>query len=172
MQKLKSLQDIWRHNAVFLVTVPLVLIADQLSKLWIRSNLAYHKSTWDIGFFRLFLEQNSGSSFGLFQDQNLILSIVAITGACIMLFVVIFMRHRFEILNTTLGKVSIGLIFGGTVGNLIDRLSFGYVIDFIDFSFWPTFNIADSSVVVGAFLLAYLLIRFARQSEHSDGQSV
>jgi signal peptidase II len=148
-----------------------VIIADQLSKLWINSNLAVGESVFEIGFFRLTHIHNTGSSFGLFQNQNLILAIIAIIGACAILFLVFFMRHRLQILDTTLAKVSLGLIFGGTVGNLINRLSFGYVIDFIDFNYWPAFNIADSSLVVGSILLAYSLIRLTIQSERKDGKS-
>ncbi len=171
MQRFNSPCYICRQNAIFLITAPLVIIADQLSKLWINSNLAVGESVFEIGFFRLTHIHNTGSSFGLFQNQNLILSIVAITGACIMLFLVFFMRQRIQILDTTLGKLSLGLIFGGTLGNLINRLSFGYVIDFIDFNYWPAFNIADSSLVVGSILLAYSLIRLTIQSERKDGKS-
>ena len=171
MQKLNSLWYICRSNAVFLITALLVLTADQLSKLWIKSSLALWESVFEIGFFRLTHVQNTGSSFGLFQNQNLMLSIVAISGACIILFLVFFTRHRFHILNTRLTKLSLGLIFSGTMGNLINRLSFGYVIDFIDFNYWPAFNIADSSMVIGAVLLSYSIIRYARQSESSDGKS-
>ena len=172
MQKLKSLRGVWRHNTVFLVTALLVVIADQLSKLWIRSNLTLGESIPETGFFRLTHIRNTGAAFGLFQDHSLTLAIIAIIGSVVILFLVFFMSHRFYILNTTLGKLSLGLILGGAVGNLIDRLRYGgNVTDFIDFSFWPAFNIADSSVVVGAFLLAYLFIRFARHIESSDGQS-
>ena len=165
MLKLNSLWNICRQNALFLITAPLVIITDQLSKLWIKSNLAIGESVFEIGFFRLTYVQNTGSSFGLFQNQNLILSIVAITGACIVLFLVFFMRHRVEILNTTLGKLSLGLIFGGTVGNLVDRLRFGYVIDFIDFGFWPAFNIADSAVTIGVIIFAYSILRFSQTAK-------
>ena len=171
MQKFNSLFYICRQNATFLTTALPIIIADQLSKLWIRSNLVIGESTFEIGFFRLTYVQNTGSSFGLFQNQNPILSIVAITGACIIIFLVFFMRHRIQILDTTIGKLSLGLIFGGTVGNLINRLSLGYVIDFIDFNCWPAFNIADSSLVVGSILLAYSLIRFTIQSERKDEKS-
>jgi signal peptidase II len=170
MQRLNSFWYICRQNTIFLITTPLVIITDQLSKLWIKSNLAIGESVFEIGFFRLSHVQNTGSSFGLFQNQNLILSIIAIIGACIILFLVFFMRHRVEVLNTTPGKLSLGLILGGTVGNLLNRLSFGYVIDFIDFNYWPAFNIADSSVVVGSILLAYSLIRFTIQSNGKDGK--
>jgi len=173
MQKLNSLQGLWRRNAAFFLTALAVVSADQLSKLWVKSNLAVGESLPETGFFRLTHIRNTGSAFGLFQDHSLILAIIAIIGSVVILFLVFFMSHRFYILNTTLGKLSLGLILGGTVGNLIDRLIYGgYVTDFIDFSFWPAFNIADSSVVVGAFLLAYSLIRLTRHSEHSDGQSV
>ncbi len=172
MQKLKSLQDIWRRNAVFLITALLVVVADQLSKLWIRSNLALGESIPETGFLRLTHIQNTGAAFGLFQGNSLTLAIIAIIGSVVILFLVFFMYRRFHILSTLLGKLSLGLILGGTLGNLIDRLRYGgYVTDFIDFSFWPAFNIADSSVVVGSFFLAYSLIRFARHSEPSDGKS-
>jgi len=168
MQKCNSLCYICRQNAIFLLTAIPVIIADQLSKLWIKSSLAVGESIFDIGFFRLTYIQNTGSSFGLFQNQNLILSIIAIIGACVILFLVFFAPHRLRILDTTLSKFSLGLIFGGTVGNLLNRLSFGYVIDFLNFDYWPAFNIADSSVVVGSILLAYYLIRLNIQSEHKD----
>ncbi len=61
-----------------------------------------------------------------------------------------------------LGKVALGLVFGGTLGNLIDRFRFGRVTDFIDFGFWPAFNIADSAVTVGVIIFAYSLLRLAR----------
>jgi signal peptidase II len=172
MQKLNSLRDIWRRNKVFLITAALVVIADQLSKLWIKFNIPKDESIFELGFFRLVHRQNTGSSFGLFHNQNLMLSIVAIVGSCLILYLVFFMYRRFSILNTRLARVSLGLILGGALGNLINRLSLGYVIDFIDFNYWPAFNIADSSAVIGSILLAYALIRNTRQSELSDGKKV
>jgi signal peptidase II len=172
MQKLNSLQDIWRRNKVFLITALIVIIADQLSKLCIKSNLALGESIPETGFFRLTHIQNTGAAFGLFQDHSLILATIAIIGSLVILFLIFFMSHRFYILNTILGKLSLGLILGGTVGNLIDRLRYGgNVTDFIDFSFWPAFNLADSSTVVGAFIMAYLLIRFSGHIDSSDEQN-
>ncbi len=159
MQKFNRFWFFFRQNAIFLVVSASVIIADQLSKFWIKSNLAIGESTFEIGFFRLTHVQNTGSSFGLFQNQNLILSIFGILGACLILFLVFIMHNRFHILGTFLGKFSLGLIFAGAVGNLINRLSFGHVVDFLDFNYWPAFNIADSSVVVGSILLAYHLLR-------------
>ncbi|UCG54081.1 MAG: signal peptidase II [Dehalococcoidia bacterium] len=171
MQKFSRLWYFFRQNTIFLITSIPVIIVDQLSKLWIKSNLAIGESTFEIGFFRLTHVRNTGSSFGLFQNQNLILSIFAIVGACIILFLVFFMHRRFQILNTFLSKLSLGLIFAGAVGNLINRLNFGYVVDFIDFNYWPAFNVADSSVVVGSILLAYHLLRLStkEQSKNEKG---
>jgi signal peptidase II len=133
--------------------------------------LAPGESTWDIGFFRLLHIQNTGAAFGIFQDHNLVLTVIDIIGACIILFLVLFMYKRLPFLNTLPLKISLALILGGTIGNLIDRLSLGYVTDFIDFSFWATFNIADSSVVVGALLLAYFVIRLSRDSDEVNGKT-
>jgi len=79
----------------------------------------------------------------------------------LLLFTLLFYRH-FPLLDSRLGKPALGLILGGTVGNLIDRLRFGGVTDFIDIGLWPAFNIADSAVVVGTIIFAYALLRLAR----------
>lgn len=163
MQKLNSLQGLWRRNAAFFLTALTVVSADQLSKLWVKSNLAVGESLPETGFVRLTHIHNTGAAFGLFQDQSFLLTVIAIIGVVFLLFLVLFMYRRFQILNTILCKISLGLILGGTVGNLIDRLSAGYVTDFIDFNFWPAFNLADSAVVVGAILLAYSIIRLAKK---------
>lgn len=171
MQRVNSPSGSWRLNAAFFLTALLVAAADQLSKSWIRSNLALGESMPETGFFRLAYVRNSGSAFGLFQDQTLLLTIVAFIGIATLLFFILFMHHRIPFLATMPAKLGLGLICGGTVGNLIDRLSDSYVTDFISVGRWPAFNIADSAIVVGAILIAYLLIRLADSSEHQDGQS-
>lgn len=171
MRRVNSFRSIWRQNTAFFLTALVVISADQLSKLWIRLNLDVGESLPQTGLFRLTHIHNSGAAFGLFQDQSLLLSIIAITGIGILLFLVLFTYRRFDFLDTTLSRLSLGLILGGTVGNLIDRLSSGYVIDFMDVGIWPTFNTADSAVVVGAILLAYSFIQLDKSSERSDGQA-
>jgi len=163
MQKLNSLQELWRRNVAFFLTALAVVSADQLSKLWVKSNLAVGESLPETGFVRLTHVHNTGAAFGLFQDQSFLLTVIAIIGVGFLLFLVLFMYRRLQFLNTISGKISLGLILGGTVGNLIDRLSAGYVTDFIDFNFWPAFNLADSAVVVGAILLAYSIIYLAKK---------
>jgi len=171
MQALNILKAIWRRNGLFFITASLIIIADQLSKLWIKSNLAIGESTWDIGFFRLLHVHNTGAAFGIFQDYAIVLTIIDIIGACFILFAVFFLYKKLPFLDSLPFKVSLALIFGGTIGNLIDRLSQGYVTDFIDFNFWATFNIADSAVVVGAILLAFLVIRLSRDYEQDDAKT-
>lgn len=170
MQRVNSLPGSWWRSVVFFLTALLVIAADQLSKSWIRSNLAAWESMPETGFLRLTHVQNTGSAFGLFQNQALLLTVVAFMGVAILLFLILFWHRRFPFLATMPAKLALGSICGGTVGNLTDRLNHGYVTDFIDIGRWPAFNIADSAVVVGAILIAFLLIRLTESSEHSDGQ--
>jgi len=135
--------------------------ADQLSKLWIRSNLAIGESLFEVGVFRLTYVRNTGAAFGLFQGQSLPLTIVTLVGVAALLLYVFFFYRKLPFLNNRLGKLALGLVLGGTVGNLIDRIYLGHVTDFIDFSIWPAFNIADSAIVVGVIMLAYSLLCLA-----------
>jgi len=161
MQKAKSLQGKW-PNIVFFLTALLVVVADQLSKMWIRSNLVVGQSLPETGFFRLTHIHNTGAAFGLFRDQSFTLTIIALVGIAVLLLYALFFYHHFPILDNRLNRSALGLVLGGAVGNLIDRLRFGYVIDFIDFGVWPAFNIADSAVTVGVIILAYSLLPLAR----------
>ena len=151
---------------VFFLTALLVVVADQLSKMWIRSNLVVGQSLPETGFFRLTHIHNTGAAFGLFQGHSFALTIVALVGIVILLVYALLIYRRFPILDNLLGKSALGLVLGGTVGNLIDRLHLGYVTDFIDVGFWPAFNIADSAIVVGVIMLAYSLRFLARTEKH------
>ena len=168
MQKVNSLQGKWWNVVFFLTALPLVA-ADQLSKLWIRSSLAIGESLFEVGFFRLTRVHNSGAAFGLFQGQSFLLPIIASVGVAALLLYAFLFHHKFPFLENRLGKLALGLVLGGTVGNLIDRIYLGYVTGFIDFNFWPAFNIADSAIVVGIIILAYSLIGLATAGKSSDG---
>ncbi|MCL0091291.1 signal peptidase II [Dehalococcoidales bacterium] len=147
-----------RQNVVFFLTALVVAATDQLSKLWIRSNLAEGQSLAEVGFFQITRVHNYGAAFGLFQDQTFTLIIVALVGISILLLYALFIYPRFSPLHDRLGKLALGLILGGTVGNLIDRLHFGYVTDFISIGIWPVFNLADSAIVVGVITFAYICL--------------
>jgi len=161
MRKEKRPPARWRYLIFFLVAL-CIIVADQLSKAWIRSSLPEGHSLFRLGFFRLTHVHNTGAAFGLFPDQSLILTIFAIIAGTAVLFFVLYGHRYFPWLESLSAMLVFGLVLGGTVGNLIDRFRFGYVTDFIDFSYWPAFNIADSAVTVGVILFALLLLRHAQ----------
>ena len=161
MQKASSLRGRW-WSAIFLLAAVLVVVADQLSKLWIRSNLLVGQSLFEIGFFRITHIHNTGAAFGLFRGHSLMLTVVALFGVAVLLLYVFFFYRHYPLLNNRLSRVALGLVLGGTIGNLIDRLQFDYVTDFIDFTVWPVFNIADSAITVGVIIIAYSLLSLVR----------
>ncbi len=165
MQKVNCLQDKWR-NVVFFLVALLILAADQLSKTWIRANLHTGQALFDIGFLRIINLRNTGAAFGLFPNQSTVLSVVAFISIPALLLCV-FLSHRWSpSLDNILGKLAFGLVLGGTIGNLTDRLRFGYVTDFIDFHIWPAFNVADAAITTGVIIVAYSLLRLVQAEKH------
>ena len=166
MQKVNHPQDRWR-NIVFPFIGLLIVLADQLSKTWIRANLDLGQSLFDIGFLRIIRVHNTGAAFGLFQGHSFALIIVACIGIIVLLTGVLLSHRYLPFLDNIRGKSALGLVLGGMVGNLIDRLCFGYVTDFIDFKVWPAFNIADSAVNVGVIIvLVYVLFHHSWAEKH------
>lgn len=131
----------------------LVLAADQLSKLWVSWALAPGQSIPVLGFFHLSYTTNTGAAFGVLRGQSMFLTVAALVVVVALLS---FYRHLAS--GGLVARVTLGLILGGSLGNLMDRLRLGYVVDFLDFTYWPAFNVADSSIVVGVILLAYSLL--------------
>ncbi len=171
MRKASNLQD-RRRNVAFFLTALLVVVADQLTKLWVRSNLLVGQSLFEVGIFQIIrFPPNTGAAFGLFQGQTFVLTIVGIVGIAFLLFYALFIYRRYPLLDNLLGRIALGLILGGTIGNLIDRLRYllhqlGGVTDFISIGWWPAFNLADSAIVVGVILFAYSLLPLARARKH------
>ena len=166
MRKANNPQDRWR-NVVFFLTALLVVIADQLTKFWIMSSLDIGQSLVEVGLFGIIRSSpNTGAVFGLFQGQSFTLTIVSIVGIAFLLFYAFFIYRRYPILGGWLSWVSLSLILGGAIGNLIDRLRFGGVTDFISIGWWPAFNLADSAVVVGVILFVYSLLLLVGAKEH------
>ena len=164
MRKADSHPAKWWHVVLFL-TALLVVAADQLSKTWIRSYPQGHL-IHKVGFLQITHIRNTGAVFGVFQGQSLALTIVALVGIAAILLLVFYAYRHFPPLTSIPNRIALGLILGGTVGNLIDRLSLGYVTDFIDVGFWPAFNVADPSIIVGVIIIAYSLLRYAITQEH------
>ena len=100
------------------------------------------------GIFHLTLVRNSGVAFGLFQGYGLLVTLATL------ILLVGLIRTTLRSGQGRLIPICMGMILGGAVGNLIDRVRFGGVVDFLDFRVWPVFNVADSCITVGATLLA------------------
>ena len=156
------------RKAEFILIALAVIATDQLSKAWIKSSLLPGQALFDIGFFRLFHIHNTGAAFGIFQGYTVILTYTSAIGAVVIILCALFAGRHFPVIDNGKGMAALGLILGGTIGNLIDRFNQGYVTDFLDFHFWPVFNVADSAVTVGSLLLAYILLRQAFAVKHSN----
>lgn len=150
-------RDSGAGRLLFPLVALFVVGADQLTKYWMLSLLFPHKVIPIFGSLRLALVYNKGVAFGLFAGQTYLS--LAVFAALVLIFV--FYRSR--LFYGLWGRLAFGLIFGGAVGNLIDRLRFGHVVDFVDLGFWPVFNLADSAVTVGVFVLAYSTYSLAKR---------
>lgn len=139
---------------IMFVVALLVVLLDQLSKYLVKGNLPLGDSLAVIpGIFHVTHVENPGAAFGLFRDQRLLLIIISLLAIA---FILLF--HRLSRSESIWVPLGLGLTLGGAIGNLIDRIVYGKVTDFIDFRIWPVFNVADTSVVIGVALFAYCLL--------------
>jgi signal peptidase II len=151
-----------------------VIIVDQVTKLWIMTVFALHEQLTVIpGFFNLVYVTNTGAAFGFLAGDKTWLRQFFFVTVSIIALVVIALAYNHLKKQSRIFVYSLGLIAGGAVGNLIDRLRFGSVVDFLDFYLgsyhWPAFNAADSAITVGVglFLLGTLLQQIKEGREHS-----
>ena len=137
----------------------IVVVLDQFTKLWVRETFIYggEPQVMIPGFFNLVYVRNPGAAWGMLGGQQAILILLSIV---VLILLAVF--HR-RFLNPTLDhRIALGLMIGGILGNLIDRIKLGWVTDFLDFQFgtyhWPSFNVADSAIciAVGIYLLSAL----------------
>ncbi len=141
-----------KYFAIFL-TALLIALLDQLTKFLIRQTFQINQSKSIIkNFLHLTYVNNTGSAFGLFKGFNLFFILLSIIVILVILYNIKKIKE-----NEKAMQFSVGLLLGGTIGNLIDRLVYGFVIDFIDFRIWPVFNIADSAVTISIVFLIVLL---------------
>ena len=140
------------------IVAGLVIALDQWSKRLVETNLGLYQSWTPVpalkGWFEFHYITNTGAAFGLFQNANLIFIVIAI----VVTIVVLYYYWRLPG-GEWLLRLALGLQLGGALGNLIDRLRVGNVIDFIHVRYWFVFNVADASLVVGVALMALLLLR-------------
>ena len=119
-----------------------------------------------MGIFDIRHVHNAGAAFGMLAHSNVLFIIVAV-GVLVGMLVFLPRIRQAE----TAVVVAFGLIAGGTLGNLVDRLRFGYVVDFIDFRWWPVFNVADSCICVGVGLLIWKLSHGPHSEPESGAES-
>jgi signal peptidase II len=131
-----------------------IIAADQATKFAVVSRLPFGYSLPLVGdAVRITVVHNSGGAFGLFQPFAGILAFIALAAIAAIIYLV---RRKAPLPGLIWGALALQL--GGAIGNLIDRLRFGYVIDFVDLRVWPVFNVADSAITVGMLMLAYHLL--------------
>ncbi len=124
------------------------IVADQLTKVVVSAQLPIGETAVSIGPFSIHHVQNTGIAFGLFSNStSVVIALTAVAvGAMLVFFARTAQRHP-------LIPIALGLVIGGSVANLLDRVRLGHVTDFLDFAYWPAFNLADTFIVVGVGLL-------------------
>lgn len=140
---------------MYFLLVIVIYIIDQTSKLIVRNNISVGESIPILrNLFHLTFVRNTGAAFGMFQEHPAIFLFVAALSAVAMILLLVLKRKNLH----NVEKISLCFLLAGTLGNLTDRISFGYVIDFIDLRIWPVFNVADSFIMIGAVVLGSYLI--------------
>ncbi len=150
---------------ILLSTLAVVLGLDQLSKFLVREYMVRGQSIPEEGFFRLTYHTNTGTIFGLFPSATLALTVISVLAIA---FLVYFYRSQRTL--APMMRLAVGLLLGGAVGNLIDRISMGRVTDFFDVGRWPIFNVADSAITVGIFLLIVFMVLAPSQGGSRSGR--
>ena len=131
-----------------------VFLLDRLSKHWVQAKMDYGESIPLLPFFHITYVVNTGAAFSFGQNQNTFFIVASIA-----ILIVLFMFDRRIGIGNWKLKTGIALVIGGALGNLYDRIVYGSVVDFLDFfvgtRHWPFFNVADSSICIGAALLVF-----------------
>jgi signal peptidase II len=138
--------------SILIPIAAIIVVLDQWTKSFVRQNLAFGQMwmplQWLSPYARIVHWYNTGVAFGLFQDKNLLFSILALL---ISVFLIIFYPKLTE--EDWFLRIALGMQLGGSLGNLIDRVTIGHVTDFISVGNFPVFNIADSSISVGVVVM-------------------
>jgi signal peptidase II len=143
-----------------LLAVGIVLL-DQLSKYLVYSQLQAGESIPVInGIINVTHVKNAGAAFGIMQDKRILFIV-----AHLVLITAVAYFYKTIKQEGIIALIAAGLMLGGASGNMIDRVTTGYVVDFIDFRIWPVFNIADTAIVIGAILLGFQLLTSLREAD-------
>ena len=136
---------------MFYIIIILIVIGDQLTKGLIQQSMVLNQSipVWD-GIFSITYIHNTGAAFSMLAGKTQVLALFQVIIIGVILGYYILKGRK----SHPLLRISLAMIVAGGIGNLIDRLTLGYVVDFLDFHFWPIFNVADIGVSTGCVLLA------------------
>ena len=164
MKKKTMLSENTLYRSGYLLVALAVLFLDQWSKGTVTRALGLHESREVLGdFFLVTSVRNSGAAFGLFANFESSLKSIFLNSVAVAAFIAVSLyafRSHFKSVRL---QVGLALVLGGAVGNLIDRVRFGYVVDFLLFGvgghYWPAFNVADSAICIGVGLLALDMLR-------------
>jgi signal peptidase II len=136
---------------ISIILASLIAILDQYSKFIVSKNISLGQSIPVIAnIFHLTVVHNRGAAFGILKNQAPLFILTALFVIAVILYNIKYYKE-----NRFIFKLSLGLILGGAVSNLIDRITLGYVFDFLDLRIWPVFNVADSAITIGAILLGW-----------------
>jgi signal peptidase II len=142
-----------------------VFVLDRISKAWVEQTIPLYEARPVVGdYVRLVHTQNSGAAFGLLPERTTLLSVLSVVAVLAILY-----YYRQIASSSALIAATLGMQMGGALGNLVDRVGQGYVVDFIDvgipggWRFWA-FNVADSSIVVGILVVSVLLWQEERKA--------
>lgn len=154
---MKSESNTYFDIFLSLTIVSSIVCLDRLTKIFFSHILSLGES-WVVlrNVLHMTLVHNTGIAFGLFRNQGIVLIIIPV----IMIALLLYNFYHYKYNNEKLSRlyiVAVSLIIAGAIGNLIDRILYGYVIDFIDLRIWPVFNIADSAITIGAVLLLWCI---------------
>ena len=152
-------------NILPIIAVAILILLDQGTKLWALASLKpVHNMTLAEGFMDLTFVENRGVAFGMFSGQRWFILLLTGIIAVGLIWFYVMMPKKKEYFPL---RVSLVLVLSGAIGNIIDRMFRGYVVDFFEFTFfeWPVFNVADIYVVVGVILLALMIIFVVKEED-------
>ncbi len=139
----------------YIILTSIIIFLDQASKYFINNNFDSFENK-DFYLFSIYLIKNNGAAFNLFSTNRIFLSFISVFSSIIIIYILYFKNNI-----NNIEKYSLSFILGGSIGNGIDRVINGFVIDFIELNYvnFPVFNIADISINIGFLILLYVLIK-------------
>jgi signal peptidase II len=143
----------WRRDLLFAAVAAAVLALDQATKHIVRATLEQGEAFpegWHVRFVHV---ENTGAAFGILQEQNAFLVVTTVIGVA-----AILLYYWYPLFEHGIMTAALGMMLGGAIGNLSDRVRLGEVTDFLKFPEWPAFNVADSSIVVGVVSMSVFLV--------------